>query len=130
MVGRMIMEQLSPGELLELIVLGEASIDVQFQRWLTSTFATIVASFAGRHLLTTKMRWIVSVLYVLATFVFVSRWYYDGVDLFAYRVLLTQAGIDDPIPIATLLSRLVLILSGTLATLYFVLVEPRKNTSG
>ena len=82
------------------------------------------------ELLTTKMRWIVSVLYVLATFVFVSRWYYDGVDLFAYRVLLRQAGIDDPIPIATLLSRLVLILSGTLATLYFVLVEPRKNTSG
>ena len=43
------MDQLSPGELYELILLGEASIDSQFQLWLTCTFATIVASVAARQ---------------------------------------------------------------------------------
>ena len=73
------------------------------------------------------MRWVVSVLYLLATFVFVSRWYYDGIDTQAYREMLTHAGIDDPVPIATLVSRIVLMLFGMLATLYFLHSEPRHN---
>jgi len=121
------MDQLSPGELLELILLSEASIDLQVQLWLTATFATIVASFAARHQLTPKMRWIVSFLYVLATFVFASRWYYEVGDLLAYTEALAKAGIDNPMPFATGLSRIVLMSFGTLATLYFIHSEPTHS---
>ena len=123
------MEQLSAADLLELILLGEASIDVQFQLWLTSTFATIVASFAGRHLLTTKMRWVVTVLYLLATFVFASRWYYDAWNITSYREMLTQVGFDNATPVATVASRVVLMLCGTLATVYFLHLDPRNRDS-
>ena len=123
------MEQLSAAELLELIVLGEASIDVQFQLWLTSTFATIVASFAGRHLLTTKMRWVVTVLYLLATFVFASRAYYDAGNITLYREMLTQVGFENATPVATVVSRVALMLCGMLATVYFLHLDARNGGS-
>jgi hypothetical protein len=114
------MDQLSPGELYELVLLGEASIDSQFQLWLTCTFATIVASFVARHHLTQAMRWIVSALYLLATFVYVSRWYYDATVIFTHRDALGQAGIEHPSVTVTLVARAVTMLFGTFATLYFV----------
>ena len=115
------MDQLSAAELLELIHLGESSIDSQFQFWLTTTFATIVGVFAGREVLSQRMRLMVCGLYLLATFVFVSRWFYDGLDPFRYNTALADAGIILPAPRATLLSRLLLFAFGTAATLYFVL---------
>jgi hypothetical protein len=121
------MDQLSPGELYELILLGEASIDSQFQLWLTCTFATIVASFAARHLLTKKMRWIVSALYLLATFVYVSRLYYDGVVIFAHRDALSQAGLEHPAVFVTGIGRAATMIFGTFATLYFVHLKPQRD---
>jgi hypothetical protein len=121
------MNQLSPGELYELILLGEASIDAQFQLWLTCTFATIVASFAARNLLTTKMRWIVAALYLLVTFVYVSRLYYDGVVIFAHRYALFQLGLEHPSVFVTGAGRALTMIFGTLATLYFVCFNPQSD---
>ena len=86
-----------------------------------------MASFFAWHLLTVKIRWIVSALYLLATFVYVSRWYYDAVDLFAFAETLARAGIDVPTPIATLVGRVVLMFFGTLAALYFIHFEPMND---
>jgi hypothetical protein len=113
-------DQLSTGELLELILLGESSIDVQFQLWLTITFATIIAGFAARRLLTQPLRWALTVLYLLATFVVASRWYYDAQDIFTYRKLLEQAGFDAQPPVVTIASRVLLMFVGTLAAIYFL----------
>src|SRR6056297_1714974 len=61
------MEELAVAEILELIRINEEAMVIQFQTWLTITFATIVAVFAGRNLLTGLMRWLVTMLYLLAS---------------------------------------------------------------
>lgn len=123
------MDQLSAGELLELILLGESSIDVQFQLWLTITFATIIAGFAARRLLTRQLRWAVTVLYLLATVVVASRWYYDAQDIFLYRQWLTQTGFETPRPIVTMATRVLLMIVGTLAAIYFLHTNSAREES-
>ena len=114
------MEQPTIAELLELIMMSESSIDTQFQSWLTITFATIVASFVARNVLTPKIRMITSSLYLVATFVLASRWYYDGQDIVVYIEMLATLDFTSPPPIAASLSRMLLMVLGTFATLYFV----------
>lgn len=114
------MENLDSASLLELILMSEASIDYQVEFWLTVTFATIVASFAARKLLSKIMRSIISALYVMATFVFVSRWYYSALDIFAFTEALASQGIESSPAFGTALARMVLMGFGTFTTLYFV----------
>ena len=96
------MEQLSPAELLEFIMLHESVIDSQLQFWMTATFAIVVASFAARDVLTHRMRLIVSGLYLVATFVFASRWLYAVLDILVYATALSDIGITMlPVPWAT-----------------------------
>ena len=114
------MEQPSIADLLELIMMAESSIDTQFQFWLTVTFATIVASFVARNLLTSKMRMITSALYLVATFVLASRWYYDAQDIVVYIEMLATLNYTNPPPIATSFSRMLLMVLGTFATIYFL----------
>ena len=114
------MDKLSPADLLELTILSESVIDYQLELWLTVSFATIVACFAGRNLLSNKMRWIVSSLYLLATIAVVSRIYYLVLDLWAYSNALVSLGIDSNIPIAMSVARITLFIAGTGTTIYFV----------
>jgi hypothetical protein len=114
------MEYLSVSEILELTLLSEAAIDAQVQFWLTATFATIVASVVGRSLLTPKLRALVLSLYLTATFVFVSRWYYEANDLGNYQEMLDLIGYENKPPALTIIGRLVLMAFGTCATAYFV----------
>lgn len=114
------METVTTSELLELILASEQFIDAQIEFWLTVTFATIVASFAGDRLLTWPNRVIVSILYLLATVLFMSRWYYEFLDLEVYFALLMDRGVNPDEPVVTIHARIVLVLAGTLATLYFV----------
>jgi hypothetical protein len=114
------MESVTTTDLLELILASEQFIDDQIEFWLTVTFATIVASFAGDKLLTVRNRIIVSVLYILATFLFMSRWYYEFLDLTLYFELLVNRGVLLEAPLVTIFSRIALVVAGTLATLYFV----------
>ncbi len=112
-------------ELRELVSLSEASIDSQFQFWLTVTFAIIVASFAARHLLSGKLRHVITFLYLLSTFVFASRWYYDYLDLVQYGEMLEALGFDVLIPFPTAISRILLMAIGTLVGIYFVYGGPK-----
>lgn len=61
------MESLSVAEAIELIRINEEAMATQFETWLTITFATIVAVFAGRNLLTKLIRWLITMLYLLAS---------------------------------------------------------------
>ncbi len=114
------MDSLTSAELLELLLLSEAAVDYQVEFWLTVSFATIVASFAARHLLTKKMRWLVSFLYLASTFVFVSRWYYNAYDALIYNEVLTSRGIEMPVGYVSGVARMILFAAGTLATVYFL----------
>ena len=107
-------------DILELILASEQFIDDQIEFWLTVTFATIVASFAGDRLLTVRNRIIVSVLYLLATILFMSRWYYEYLDLTLYFEILVSRDVSLEEPVITIFSRVVLVVAGTLAMLYFV----------
>lgn len=122
------MDSITTTDLLQLILASEQFIDDQIEFWLTVTFATIVASFAGDKLLTVQNRIIVSVLYILATILFMSRWYYEFLDLTVYIELLGSRDVRLDTPVVTIFSRLALVAAGTLATLYFVNTRVnRKN---
>ena len=123
------MEQLSPAELLEFILLHESVIDSQLQFWMTATFAIVVASFAARDVLTHRMRLIVSGLYLVATFVFASRWLYQALNILVYATALSDVGFSMRVPLATIVGRIVLMSFGTLMTLYFVIVGSNRQAA-
>ena len=110
-------------ELRELILLSEASIDYQFQFWLTVTFAIILASFFARNLISGKLRHVIAFLYLLSTFVFASRWYYKYLDLVQYGEMIEALGFEVLAPIPTAIGRILLMAAGTLAATYFVYAE-------
>ena len=61
------MEALTVAEALELIRLNEEAMSTQFETWLTITFATIVSVFVGKHLIIGVIKWLVTLLYLLAS---------------------------------------------------------------
>jgi hypothetical protein len=121
------MNELEPANLLELILLTESAIDYQIEFWLTVSFATIVGCFAGRALLTKQMRWIVAVLYLVATALFASRWLYNTRDVLAFTDALVKQGVQSPTPWWTGFIRIVLMVFGTIATIYFILYSSDKK---
>ena len=114
------MDQMSAAELYELAILSEASIDYQFQFWLTVTFAIILASFFARNLISGKLRHVIAFLYLLSTFVFATRWYYKYLDLVQYGEMIEALGFEVLVPIPTAIGRILLMAAGTLAATYFV----------
>ena len=76
------------------------------------------------------MRLIVSGLYLVATFVFASRWLYAALDILVYAPALSDVGITSlPVPWATIVGRIVLMSFGTLMTLYFVIVGSNRKAA-
>ena len=120
----LLMNDIEPAALLELIILSEAAVDYQVEFWLSVSFATVVASFAARHLLTRRMRWLISGLYLIATFVFVTRWQTSAFDALAYVDALKSHGIELPVGYLSGFGRMALFATGTLATIYFLHAEP------
>ena len=117
------MDQFSAAELVELIFIRETVIDTQFQYWITITFAVIVASFVATEHLTKKLRSIVALLYAVATFVLISRWYYAALDVAQLSGQLQELGISWNVPYVTMLSRVCLVTLGTASALIFLLSE-------
>jgi hypothetical protein len=68
------METVETADLLELLFMLEASIDVQFQAWMAITFAVVVASYSARETLSLKLRSIVAFTYLVAAFALLARW--------------------------------------------------------
>ena len=61
------MDQIPTSDLLNLLLTQRASIDLQFQFWLSITFAVIVAGFVAGRRLDLKLRLLAAALYVLAS---------------------------------------------------------------
>lgn len=115
------MDGFSPAELAELFILEQSEINLQFEFWLTVTFAVIVASFVAGEQLVHKLRVAAAFLYILAVVVFLSRWYYAANDAELFKTALNEAGVAMNTPWVTLFSRSLLVLLGTTATLMFLL---------
>ena len=111
-------------ELFELLRLNEEAMGVQFQIWISVTFATIVAAHAGRDSLSRPMKWIVGLLYLLATVTLGSMWYYYAENNFQLAHLLVSRGVDPIIPTITGPARMALVTCGVLTTLVFIFRTP------
>ena len=115
------MDQVSAAELFELVILSEASIDNQFQFWLSITFAAVVASYITEQRLTHSLRLALSCACLLATVVLMSRWYNDYLRLMRIVAEFQNLGIQGfSRPWVTIISRLVLMIAGSVATAWFV----------
>ncbi len=119
------MEQFSPAELAELAFLARASMDDQFQYWISITFAVVAAAFIAGKRLTQPMRYVIAVIYALATLLLVSRFVNIAPTVLAVITALEEAGVDFIPPVGWTIvgSRYFIFGLGTVAALYFLLGE-------
>ncbi len=78
------MNEFTDFEVLELLAVYESSIVIQFQLWLTMTFAAITASFLARDGLTKIFAHFMTSIYLLATTAIAGRWM---VELYRINIL-------------------------------------------
>ncbi len=118
------MEGLTVAEAMELIRINEEAIAIQFQTWLTITFATIVAIFAGRNLLTPLMRWLVTLLYLLASLSVAAMSIYLAEGNARLIAALTARDVAVATPAFAGIVFFVLFLVGVATSVYFIHMTP------
>ena len=121
------MDQVSTADLLNLLLAQRSSIDLQFQFWLTITFAVLVASFVAGHRLRWGLRWLAALLYAMASAHLIMRWMYDGTVGQHWVEELNRRGVDIAIPWAAVYLRMALMGVGTVSTLVFILTAARRH---
>jgi hypothetical protein len=114
------MDSLSLIQVLELIRVNEAAIVTQFQTWLTITFATIVAVFAGKDLLTFHIKWLVTGLYLSASITITGICIYLAESNVTYTILLEHKNIVVASPLFASIALFLLVLVGIATTCYFI----------
>jgi hypothetical protein len=114
------MNEISTSDLLNLVLTQRGSIDLQFQFWLTITFAVIVASFIAGPRLVPKLRLLTAVLYMLASAHITARWISDGLSASEWVKLLASRGVVYQVPWVAASLRFALMLLGTAGALVFL----------
>ena len=114
------MDQLTVFEALELIRINESAISDQFQVWLTITFSTIVAVFAGRGLLNRTIKWLVTLLYALASLATAASSIYLAEHNARLTLGLVAQGAQVPPPVFAGVAYFALFLAGIATTFYFI----------
>ncbi len=122
------MNETTVAELIELLQNESASIDMQFQLWVTITLAVVIASFAARHHLSFWLRAFVAVMYTLASATIAFRYANDASQFVFLHDELRTRGVDYPTIIDLRILRALVYLFGTLSTLAFIFFKPRPNT--
>ncbi len=123
------MDILTVAEILELIRINEAAIATQFQTWLTITFATIVAVFAGRNLLTRVMKWLVTLLYLLASLSVVAMSIYLAEGNGQLLAALASREVDVAPPVFAGVVFFAVFVVGVGTTVYFIHMQPGEKDS-
>lgn len=114
------MDQISSADLLNLVLAQRSSIDLQFQFWLTITFAVIVASFIAGARLVPRLRLLAAILYVTASAHITARWMSDGMTANQWLKVLASRGVDYQVPWIAAYLRMGLMLLGTVSALVFL----------
>ncbi len=122
------MNEVTVAELIELLQNESASIDMQFQLWITITSAVIIASFAARHHLTFWLRAFIAVMYTLASATNAFRYANDASQFVLLHDELRIRGIDYPTFIDLRFLRGLVYSFGTIATLVFMFIKPGSKT--
>ncbi len=118
------MNETSVAELIELLQNESASIDMQFQLWLTITSAVVIASFAALHHLSFWMKAFVGIVYTLASATIVLRYANDASQFVFLKNELRIRGVEYPAVIDLRILRALVYSCGTVATLVFILFKP------
>ena len=114
------MDALTVAEALELIRINEEAISTLFETWLTITFATIVSIFMGKHLLRQVMKWLVTLLYLLASLMVIAMTIYLAESNAQLVAELASRGVAVEGPVFAGIVALLLFLSGVGTTVYFI----------
>ncbi len=122
------MNETTIAELIELLQNESASIDMQFQLWITITSAVVIASFAARHHLSFRMRAFVAVMYTLASATIAFRYANDASQFVFLHNELRIRGVDYPTFIDLRILRTLVYSCGTFSTLAFIFFKPRPKT--
>ncbi len=122
------MNETTVAELIELLQNESASIDMQFQLWMTITSAVIIASFAARHHLSFWMRAFIAVMYTLASATIAFRYANDASQFVFLHNELGIRGVDYPTFIDLRILRGLVYSCGTVATLVFMFFKPSSTT--
>ena len=122
------MNETTVAELIELLQNESASIDMQFQLWITITSAVIIASFAARQHLTFWMRAFVAIMYTLASATIAFRYSNDASQFVFLQNELQIRGVDYPTLIDLRILRGFVYSCGTVATLVFMFFKPSSIT--
>jgi len=119
--------EISIAELIELLQNESASIDTQFQLWITITSAVVIACFVARHHLTFWMKTFVAVIYLLASSIIVLRYANDASQFVLLHNELSNRGVDYPTVIDLRSLRALVYLCGTLATFAIIFFKPKSR---
>lgn len=118
-------------ELLGLLRTANEGVDTNFQFWLTSSFAVLMAFFFAGDKIIGFIKWTVIFLYITSTALFVYRIQASGRVATRARVELEKLGSEfltigsDLSAIAVGGSFMIIILAGTIATVYFGLFSKK-----
>lgn len=123
------MEALTVAEALELIRVNEAAMATQFETWLTITFATIVSVFVGKRLLNRKMRWLITMLYLLASLMVIAMALYLAESNARIVEMLTARNVAVSDPIFAGSVALTLFLAGVITTVYFIHMDAEARSA-
>lgn len=123
------MEALTVAEVLELIRINEEAMSTQFETWLTITFATIVSVFVGKHLLNGVIRWLITLLYSLASLMVIAMALYLAENNAQLVSVLATMGVDVDGPVFAGAVALSLFLAGFGTTVYFIHMDTDRGTT-
>ncbi len=122
---------MSEFELLELLRTANEAVDSNFQFWLSSSFAVLMAFFFAGDKILGYIKWVVVMLFVSSTILFVYRIQASGRVATRVREALEEMGsnyltIDANISALVIGgSFMIIILLGSIATVYFCLNSKR-----
>ena len=124
-----IMNEATVTDLIALLQNESASIDMQFQLWITVTSAVVIASFvAGRHF-SRRMKFFIAGMYALASVAIGFRYANDASQFLFLHNELKLRGVEYPTVIDLRILRTLIYTCGTIATTMFVFAESKSRTS-
>jgi len=123
------MNEVTIADLIGLLQNESASIDMQFQLWITVTSAVVIASFAAGNHFSKRMKVFIAVMYALASAAIGLRYANDASQFLFLNHELKLRGVVYPAVIDLRILRAIIYVFGTLATSIFVftLGRPRSD---
>ena len=104
-------------------------MSTQFETWLTITFATIVSVFVGKHLLNRVIRWLITLLYSLASLMVIAMAIYLAESNARLVLVLAKMGAEVEGPVFAGAVALFLFLAGVGTTIYFIYMDTDRGST-